>query len=365
MQLQTRRTPSASAWRSCAASGVVTQQELESAVDASATARGDAGARGHEPAAGEGSRRQDVTIRAPIAGTILERTIEPGLIIASATSNVSGGTTLFKMADLSEMQVRAKVDETDIGQIQPGMKARVSMEAYPGRTFIGDVVKIEPQAVVEQNVTLFPVLIQLENSEGLLQAGDERGGLHRDLQSERRRRHSQRGGGGHARGRLRGDRAGAGRGGGARGAAARGRGPWRGRCRTRCALAPRASGDNAGCEREATEPSPGWDARGRSMGDGAGNGDASAGGSGTPGGATTAATAGGAARSARPRGCQRRRGRSRGGCWRRERGADAARAEAGRPGCAAGSQATGDTRPGIVFVQGAKGTRSPGASCSA
>jgi HlyD family secretion protein len=152
------------------ASGVVTQDELETSVDASATARA-AMVRADTNLQLARIRRQDVTIRAPIAGTILEKAIEPGQIIASATSNVSGGTTLFKMADLSEMQVRAKVDETDIGKIQPGMEARVSLEAYPNRSFTGEVVKIEPQAVVEQNVTLFPVLIRLKNSEGLLKPG--------------------------------------------------------------------------------------------------------------------------------------------------------------------------------------------------
>ena len=152
------------------ATGVVTQQELEASVDAAATARA-ALVRAETNLQLARERRKDVTIRAPIAGTILERSIEPGQIIASATSNVSGGTTLFKMADMSEMQVRTKVDETDIGKIHPGQEARVALEAYPGRNFIGEVIKIEPQAVVEQNVTLFPVLIRLKNPEGLLKPG--------------------------------------------------------------------------------------------------------------------------------------------------------------------------------------------------
>jgi HlyD family secretion protein len=151
-------------------SGVVTQQELEAAVDAAATARA-ALVRAETNLQLARERRQDVTIRAPIGGTLLERHIEPGQIIASATSNVSGGTTLFKMADMSEMQVRAKIDETDIGKIQPALEARVTLEAYPGRAFLGEVVKIEPQALVEQNVTLFPVLIRLKNPEGLLKPG--------------------------------------------------------------------------------------------------------------------------------------------------------------------------------------------------
>ncbi|HEX6902882.1 MAG TPA: efflux RND transporter periplasmic adaptor subunit [Thermoanaerobaculia bacterium] len=113
----------------------------------------------------------DVTIRAPIAGTVIEKTVEQGQIIASASGNVSGGTTLVKMADLSIVQARALVDEVDIGRIQPGQRASVTVEAYPGRTFRGSVAKIEPQAVVEQNVTMFPVLVQLENPERLLKPG--------------------------------------------------------------------------------------------------------------------------------------------------------------------------------------------------
>jgi HlyD family secretion protein len=116
-------------------------------------------------------RKGDVTIRAPIAGTIISRTVEEGGIIASASQNVSGGTVLMLMADLAEMQVRALVDETDLGRIVPGMPAQVSVEAYADRPFEGRVLKIEPQAVVEQNVTMFPVLVMLDNREGLLKPG--------------------------------------------------------------------------------------------------------------------------------------------------------------------------------------------------
>jgi HlyD family secretion protein len=116
-------------------------------------------------------RMGDVRITAPSAGTILSRTVEVGTIIASASQTVSGGTALFEMADLSEMQVRTLVDETDMGKIAAGMTARVTVSAFPNRTFIGSVLKIEPQAVIEQNVTMFPVLIQLDNRDRLLRPG--------------------------------------------------------------------------------------------------------------------------------------------------------------------------------------------------
>lgn len=146
---------------------VVTEQEYESATLEAANARAQlVKAQTNLELAQE--RMGDVTIRAPIDGTVIEKSVEAGQIIQSASQNVSGGTTLFRMADLSEMQVRTLVDETDIGKVEANQVARVTVEAYTGRTFTGHVLKIEPQAVVEQNVTMFPVLVRLDNREGLL-----------------------------------------------------------------------------------------------------------------------------------------------------------------------------------------------------
>ncbi len=116
-------------------------------------------------------RLSDVTIRAPMAGTILEKLVEYGQVIQSATQNVSGGTTLFVMANLDDMRVRTLVDETDVGQLAAGMTAAVTVEAFPDRSFQGAIEKIEPQAVVVQNVTMFPVIVLLDNRAGLLKPG--------------------------------------------------------------------------------------------------------------------------------------------------------------------------------------------------
>jgi HlyD family secretion protein len=72
---------------------------------------------------------------------------------------------------LSEVQIRTLVDETDIGKVRPGMSASVSVAAYPNQPFPGQVIKIEPQAVLEQNVTMFAVLVAIENPDGLLLPG--------------------------------------------------------------------------------------------------------------------------------------------------------------------------------------------------
>ncbi len=114
---------------------------------------------------------EDADVNSPITGTVIERLVEQGQVISSPMGDVGGGTLLMKMADLSHVQVRMLVDEIDIGKVQPGTIAQVSVAAYPNRPFRGEVVKVEPQAVAEQNVTMFPVLIDLENREGLLKPG--------------------------------------------------------------------------------------------------------------------------------------------------------------------------------------------------
>jgi HlyD family secretion protein len=116
-------------------------------------------------------RVEDARVTAQTSGTIIEKTVQPGTVIASATGSVSGGTTLLKMADLSQVRVRALFNESDIGLIRGGQVASVAVDAYQNRPFTGVVEKIEPQAVVQQNVTMFPVLVTLDNREGLLKPG--------------------------------------------------------------------------------------------------------------------------------------------------------------------------------------------------
>jgi HlyD family secretion protein len=75
------------------------------------------------------------------------------------------------MADLNRIRLRALVNETDIGNVKPGQAATVVVDAYPDRQFRGQVEKVEPMAVVDQSVTMFPVLVSLSNEDGLLMPG--------------------------------------------------------------------------------------------------------------------------------------------------------------------------------------------------
>ena len=150
-------------------SDIVTSEELENAILSAANARASLVRATTNLELAE-DKLDDVTLRAPITGTIVERTVEQGQVV-TGTRDLTGGTVLMRMADLTEVQVRMLVDETDIGRLQAGLPADITVEAYPSRTFRGSVLKIEPQAVVEQNVTMFAVLTRISNEEDLLRPG--------------------------------------------------------------------------------------------------------------------------------------------------------------------------------------------------
>ena len=114
---------------------------------------------------------EDTQVRAPITGTILELDAVLGTVISSPTNDVGGGTVILKMANLDTVQVSALVDETDVGKVRPGVPVTITVDAYPNRQFEGHVLKIEPQAQVSQNVTMFPVDVDILNPDHVLKPG--------------------------------------------------------------------------------------------------------------------------------------------------------------------------------------------------
>ena len=148
----------------------ITQQEHENALLDHANARAEV-VRARVTLDDAQDQLDDTSVLAPITGTIIEKQVERGQVISSPTRDVGGGTVLMKMADLGLVQVRTLVDETDIGKIQVGQRATVTVDAFPNRPFEGSVLKIEPQAQTEQNVTMFPVLVRIDNRGGLLRPG--------------------------------------------------------------------------------------------------------------------------------------------------------------------------------------------------
>jgi HlyD family secretion protein len=114
---------------------------------------------------------EDTQVRAPNTGTVLELDAVLGTVISSPTRDVGGGTVILKMANLDTVQVQALVDETDVGKVQAGMPVTITVDAFPNRPFDGSVLKIEPQAQVNQNVTMFPVIVNILNPNHQLKPG--------------------------------------------------------------------------------------------------------------------------------------------------------------------------------------------------
>jgi HlyD family secretion protein len=114
---------------------------------------------------------EEATVRAPVSGTVIEKPVSMGQVIASGTGTAGGGTTILRMADLTKVRVRTLVNETDIGKVRAGLPASVTVDAFPDRPFMGTVEKIEPQATIQQAVTMFPVLVSIDNVGGLLMPG--------------------------------------------------------------------------------------------------------------------------------------------------------------------------------------------------
>ena len=150
--------------------GVLSEQDHDNATLADANARAQL-VRAQAGLQSAQDALTDCNVLAPSDGTILTKKVEAGAVITSAVRDVSGGTVLLQMADLSTVQVQALVDETDIGKVQPGMPVTITVDAYPNRPFQGTVLKIEPQSTVSQNVTMFAVQVNIPNHEGLLRPG--------------------------------------------------------------------------------------------------------------------------------------------------------------------------------------------------
>jgi len=102
------------------------------------------------------------TIHAPIDGTVVARNVDVGQTVAASLQ----APTLFTIAqDLTKMQVYAKTDESDVGQIRRGQKVSFKVDAYPRDTFTGTVSQVRMNSTVVQNVVTYDTIIDFDNPE--------------------------------------------------------------------------------------------------------------------------------------------------------------------------------------------------------
>lgn len=115
------------------------------------------------------SRNLDYTeIHAPIDGIVVERNVDVGQTVAASLA----APQLFLIAqDLSEMQILAAVDESDIGLIHQGQEVEFTVQAYPDETFGGTVEQVRLQSTTNENVVTYTVVVSVENPDGRLLPG--------------------------------------------------------------------------------------------------------------------------------------------------------------------------------------------------
>src|SRR5215472_4899635 len=108
------------------------------------------------------TNRDYTTIHAPIDGTVVARNVDVGQTVAASLQ----APTLFTIAqDLTKMQVYAKTDESDVGQIRSGQKVSFKVDAYPRETFTGTVSQVRMNSTVVQNVVTYDTIIDFDNPE--------------------------------------------------------------------------------------------------------------------------------------------------------------------------------------------------------
>jgi HlyD family secretion protein len=109
-------------------------------------------------------------IVSPIDGIILSRDVEMGDAVSSILVLGSGATLVMTLGDTSQVYVKGKVDESDIGRVYLGQPARIKVESFKDKTFKGVVTKISPMGVEKDNVTTFEVRVSIDNPGGELKA---------------------------------------------------------------------------------------------------------------------------------------------------------------------------------------------------
>ena len=109
-------------------------------------------------------------IESPIDGIVLSRDVEIGDAVSSILVLGSGATLVMTLGDTSEVYVKGKVDESDIGKVYLGQPARIKVESFKDKTFNGKVTKISPMGVEKDNVTTFEVRVSINNPGGELKA---------------------------------------------------------------------------------------------------------------------------------------------------------------------------------------------------
>ena len=110
------------------------------------------------------------TLTSPMDGVILSRDVELGDAVSSILVLGSGATKVMTLGDIKQVYVDGKVDEADIASVYMGQPARIRIESFKDRVFLGKVTRIAPLGVEKDNVTTFSVRVSIDNPNGEIKA---------------------------------------------------------------------------------------------------------------------------------------------------------------------------------------------------
>ena len=114
----------------------------------------------------------NVYLRSPLNGIVTVVGVEEGEIITSGTQALGGGgTPIMTVAELEEMVVEANINEVDVGKLEVGQKAEIGFDAIRGKIYYGKVKKISPSSIVEENIVVYPVEVEILDSDERIRPG--------------------------------------------------------------------------------------------------------------------------------------------------------------------------------------------------
>ena len=118
-----------------------------------------------------GSQNQRARVTAPMGGVIVSRGVELGQSVTSGVSSFNEGTVLFTVADLGSLLIKVNLNEVDIAKVRIGQPVRVTLDAYPQKTFMGKVRFVAPAAKVVDKIKVFQVEVALDQLDPAFRTG--------------------------------------------------------------------------------------------------------------------------------------------------------------------------------------------------
>ncbi|MDA0747923.1 MAG: efflux RND transporter periplasmic adaptor subunit, partial [bacterium] len=120
-----------------------------------------------------GQKLDDVRVLAPTSGIVIGRPVELGEVVVSGILSTVTGTVMYEIGDPSQMMVKARISEVDVGRLKPGQKVQIIVDAYPDTTYLGEVHRIAPVGQIPPggSIVSFETDIRMLNPEPRLRQG--------------------------------------------------------------------------------------------------------------------------------------------------------------------------------------------------